>query len=164
MKHQFPLAKRKPLALAILSTRIALSFYNKKQQRVCVAAVELMTMDFARDFQPRQIVCLEHEGTRLYAEVIQVVESRQVCWVRPLLLVEFPDCNYPSIDPPLHDLRPSADLLWPLTLFRPALDTEVMPLLVGLLAEEPPPERDPVAQQQLNQFLHQVWHGRRSAF
>ena len=113
-------------------------------------------MDFTHDFQPRQIVCLEHEGTRLYAEVIQVVESRQVCWVRPLLLVAFTDFKYPSIAPPLYDLRPSADLLWPLTLFRPALDTEVMPL-VQLLVQEPPLESDSAAQQQLNQFLYQVW-------
>lgn len=132
-------------------------------------------MDFTHDFQPRQIVCLEHEGTRLYAEVIQVVESRQVCWVRPLLLVEFSnltqlpevtsgrtltDCNHQSIDPPLYDLRPTADLLWPLSLFRPALDTEVLPLLVQLLAREP--QLDPLctAGQQLNQFIHQVWQAR----
>jgi hypothetical protein len=37
-------------------------------------------------FQPRQIVCLEHETTRLYAEIIEFVEARQVCWVRPLML------------------------------------------------------------------------------
>ena len=121
-------------------------------------------MDFTREFQPRQIVCLEHEGTRLYAEVIQVVESRLVCWVRPLVLVEFSECNYPSFETPLYDLRASADLLWPLTLFRCALDTEVMPILVELLAWEPQPDSDPVARQQLNQFIHQVWHERRGAF
>lgn len=121
-------------------------------------------MDFTRDFQPRQIVCLEHAGTRLYAEVIQVVESRQVCWVRPLLLVEFPECNYPSFEPPLCDLRPSADLLWPLTLFRPALDTEVMPFLVELLASLPQPDCDPAAQHQLHQFIHQVWQAHLGAF
>lgn len=113
-------------------------------------------MDFTCDFQPRQIVCLEHEATRLYAEVIQVVESRQVCWVRPLLLGEFPS-SYPPLEPQLSDLRPSADLLWPLALFRPAIDTEVLPLLVQLLASEPQTEREPVAQQQFNQFIRQVW-------
>ncbi|WP_250122161.1 hypothetical protein [Chroococcidiopsis sp. CCMEE 29] len=114
------------------------------------------SMDFTYDFQPRQIVCLEHEATCLYAEVIQVVESRQVCWVRPLLLKD-PSCNYPPLEPLLYDLRPSADLLWPLTLFRPALDTEVLPLLVQLMASEPQTEREPVAQQQFNQFIRQVW-------
>jgi len=113
-------------------------------------------MDFTCDFQPRQIVCLEHEATRLYAEVIQVVESRQVCWVRPLLLGEF-SSSYPPLEPQLSDLRPSADLLWPLALFRPVIDTEVLPLLVQLLASEPQTEREPVAQQQLHQFIHQVW-------
>jgi hypothetical protein len=121
-------------------------------------------MDFSRNFQPRQIVCLEHKDTRLYAEVIQVVDSRQVCWVRPLLLAEFPHQNYSSFEPPLYDLRSSADLVWPLTLFRPALDTEVIPLLVQLLTLEPQPDCDPAAKQQLNQFIHQVWQAHPDAF
>ncbi len=122
---------------------------------MCVAAVELILMDFICDFQPRQIVCLEHESTCLYAEVIQVAQSRPVCWVRPLLLVEFLS-NYPSFKPLVYDLRVTADLVWPLALFRPALDTEVIPL-VELLASEPQPDRAPVAMKQLNQFIHKVW-------
>lgn len=118
-------------------------------------------MDFSRDFQPRQIVCLEHQDTRLYAEVIQVVESRQLCWVRPLLLVKFtfnhePNINLP-LNLPLYDLRYSADLLWSLTSFRPALDTEVIPLLVQLEALAPPADRSLGSQQQFNQFIRQVW-------
>lgn len=104
-----------------------------------------------------QIVSLEHEGTRLYAELIQVVESRQMWWVRPLLLGFFPS-EQPSDQPsPIYDLRSSAHLLWPITLFRPAFDIEVIPLLSHLLALEPQSEQDPVAQQQLNQFVHKVW-------
>ena len=105
-----------------------------------------------------QIVSLEHEGTRLYAEIIQVVESRQMWWVRPLLLGFFPCGFQPSDQPsPIYDLRSSAHLLWPMTLFRPAFDTEVMPLLSHLLALEPQLEQEPAAQQQLNQFVHKVW-------
>ncbi len=104
-----------------------------------------------------QIVFLEHEDTRLYAELIQVVESRQMWWVRPLLLGFFPS-GQPSDQPsPIYDLRSSAHLLWPMTLFRPAFDTEVIPLLSHLLALEPQLEQDPAAQQQLNQFVYKVW-------
>lgn len=111
-------------------------------------------MDFICDFQPRQIVSLEYESTYLYAEVIQVVESRLVCWVRPLLLAPG---NYLDWEPLVYDLRSTADLVWPLTFFRPALDTEVIPLLVELLASEPQLEHDSTAAKQLNQFIHKVW-------
>ena len=114
------------------------------------------------DFQPRQIVSLEHEGTYLYAEVIQVVEARQMCWVRPLMLV-FLDPPYP-FEPRLYDLRSSADLLWPREPFRSALDTEVMPLLVRLLSLEPQSNHELTAAQQLSQFIHQVWQARSTAF
>ena len=114
-------------------------------------------MDFSCDFQPRQIVYLEHQANRLYAEVIQVVESRMVGWVRPLLLAEFQQGDRQSEQALLSDLRPSADLLWPLALFHFAVDTEVMPLLVQLLSSEPPIDPNPDAVAQLHQFIHQVW-------
>ena len=103
-----------------------------------------------------QIVSLDHEGTRLYAELIQVVESRQMWWVRPLLLGFFPS-GQPSEQSLIYDLRSSAHLVWPIALFRPAFDTEVIPLLSHLLALDPQLEQDPTAQQQLNQFVHKVW-------
>lgn len=112
-------------------------------------------MDFICEFQPRQIVCLQHENRNLYAEVIQVIPSRPVCWVRPLLLAEFPLGD--SCQPLIYDLRSTADLIWPLTLFRSALDTEVIPLMVDLLGSQPQIDRDPVACNQLNQFVHKVW-------
>ncbi len=103
-------------------------------------------------FQPGQIVCLEHDTKSLYAEVIQVVVSRQLCWVRPLLLVAF------TQEPPLiTDLRDASDLFWSINLFRPALDTEVITLLSQVFAKEPKHEPDSDAKQQLNQFIHQVW-------
>lgn len=111
-----------------------------------------------------QIVSLEHEGTRLYAELIQVVESRQMWWVRPLLLGFFPS-GQPSDQPsPIYDLRSSAHLLWPITSFRPALDTEVIPLLSHLLALEPQLEQDSAAQHQLNQFVNKVWHSHHTIY
>jgi len=82
-------------------------------------------MDFTLNF-PRQIVCLEHRGTYLYAEVIQVVVSRQVCWVRCDGHLSDGFQPYDQMSQ-LYDLRGVADLLWPVKFFRPAL--EVIPLL-----------------------------------
>lgn len=110
-------------------------------------------MDISLDFlQPGQIVSLEHGDRNLYAEVIQFVVSRQLCWVRPLLIVTFIQES-----PLITDLRDASDLLWPANLFRPALDTEVITFLSQVLAKEPKTEPDLVAKQQLNQFIHQLW-------
>ncbi|MBD2774931.1 hypothetical protein [Iningainema tapete] len=103
------------------------------------------------DFQPGQIVSLEYNHRRLYAEVIQVVVSRQLCWVRPLLLA-----NYCGEIPEVTDLRDAADLILTINFFRPALDTEV----IGLLSEIQSLSKlntDTGARFQLNQFIHEVW-------
>lgn len=114
-------------------------------------------------FQPNQIVCLEYENTYLYSEVIEVVESRQTCWVRPLMLVvAAPGYEIlPFVSPnqlKLYDLRLGADLLWPISLFRPATDTEVIPLLLQL--DDPDTSvghSSKEANKQLSFFVHQVW-------
>ena len=107
-------------------------------------------------FQSGQIVSLEHDTKRLYAEVIQVVVSRKLCWVRPLLLVAFIE------EPPvITDLRDASDLLWSINLFRPALDTEVITLLSQIFAKEPKHEPDSDAKQELNQFLQQIWQAQK---
>ena len=51
----------------------------------CYAMSE--SMGFALNFKPGQIVSLECGDACLHSEVIQVVEARQICWVRPLMLV-----------------------------------------------------------------------------
>ncbi|MDZ8106066.1 MAG: hypothetical protein RM338_10660 [Nostoc sp. DedQUE12a] len=110
-------------------------------------------MDMNLDFlQPGQIVSLKHGERNLYAEVIQFVVSRQLCWVRPLLMVTFIEES-----PLITDLRDASDLLWPADLFQPALDTEVITLLSQVLAKQPKAELDSAAKQQLNQFIHQLW-------
>ncbi|ABA20900.1 conserved hypothetical protein [Trichormus variabilis ATCC 29413] len=111
-----------------------------------------MIMDISLNFQPGQIVSLEHGERNLYAEVIQVVVARQLCWVRPLLLV-----TYTPELPIIIDLRDGSDLLWPIKLFRHALDTEVITLLSQVLLKEPKLEPDLVAKQQLHQFIQQLW-------
>ncbi len=37
---------------------------------------------------PSQILYLEHGSSRLYAEAVQVIESRHLCWARPILLIQ----------------------------------------------------------------------------
>jgi len=109
------------------------------------------SMDSSIGLQARQIVFLEHRDTRLYAEVIQVVPSRQLCWVRPLVLI-----TLVYEDSQLTDLRSCSDLVWPISLFRPALDVEVIPLLTQMLASESS-EQELVAKQQIHHFINQVW-------
>lgn len=111
-------------------------------------------MKSAVNFQPLQILCLEHDRLRLYVEVIQVAEPRRMCWVRPLMLGEAGDSVH-SAPTLLHDLRQCADLLWPITAFRAAIDTEVLPLLAQL-GETVQPEAEQ-SRQQLQLFMQQVW-------
>lgn len=121
-----------------------------------------ITIGSAQKFQPSQIVCLEHENTSLYAEIIDFVEWRQVCWVRPLMLA----VTEVGSDEPLTlcDLRFGADLLWPASLFRQALDTEVIPLLVQLNLSDTSALICSDAHQQLSHFVHEVWQAYKSAF
>jgi hypothetical protein len=121
------------------------------------------------NFGSRQIVCLEHENTCLYAEIIEFVAQRQVCWVRPLLLaVPTTDNDSPSIVSPkpliLYNLRQGADLLWPACLFRPALDTEVIPLLVQLDQSDNESANSSDAHTQLSCFVREIWQAYKSAF
>lgn len=121
-----------------------------------------ITIGSAQKFQPRQIVCLEHESTYLYAEIIDFVELRQVCWVRPLMLA-FIEAGSDELLA-LYDLRLGSDLLWPASLFRPALDTEVIPLLVQLNVSDTSALICSDAHQQLSRFVHEVWQAHKSAF
>ena len=128
-----------------------------------------LSIGSAYKFQPRQIVCLEHENTRLYTEVIEVVALRPVCWVRPVMLAVSIADNDPllaasSQQLTLYDLRQGADLLWPATLFRPALDTEVIPLLVQLNDPDDQREDHSEAHKQLSCFVRNVWQAYKSAF
>lgn len=105
-------------------------------------------------FQPHQIACLEQDTTRLYAEVLDVVEWRQICWLRPWILTQSEASQESSS---LYDLRQSPDLLWPSRSLRLALDIEVIPLLVQLEDSDREPNNYPEAHYQLNSFISKVW-------
>ena len=106
-------------------------------------------------FKPRQIVCLESYDERLYGEVIQIIEQRQTCWVRPILVVQQEFL--------VRDLRSSSDLILPLCLFRQCFDTEVIPFLTQLQ------QSDEIATHKippfnLNLFVQRVWRTNEDKF
>jgi hypothetical protein len=113
-------------------------------------------------FEPCQIVCLEYETSRLYGEVVQIAEQRQVCWVRPLLLTVAVSAGAEQgeTEPCIYDLRRGSDLLLPVVLFRAALDVEVIPLFPHLYSHD---EADstpfqPTGHQQLRQLIQKIWN------
>jgi hypothetical protein len=109
-------------------------------------------MDISPKFHSGQIVSLDYSNQNLYAEVIEIVVSRQLCWVRPLLLV-----NSTQELPLVIDVHDVSDLLWPIELFRAPLDTEVIAFLGQFFPKELKFEADLVAKQEFNLFIHQLW-------
>lgn len=124
-------------------------------------------MNIKPKFQSGQIISLDDDNKHLYAEVIEEVVSRGLCWVRPLLLVEYyNDLQYthhhfsPNLDEDttnIVDLREAGDLLWTTSAFRPALDTEVINLISQLVPKDLRLEIDKIAHKQLNLFINQLW-------
>ena len=126
------------------------------------------------DIQPHQIIYLEHENTRLYVEVIQMVKARKLCWARPLALLAqtsaftgtpiTPDFSYLGSDNlSLYDLDESPDILWPIELFHPALDTEVLPLLSRLGSQKQKGDTQ-LNRQHLSRFIQKLWAANQKVF
>jgi len=121
------------------------------------------------DLKCSQIVCLDYENLCLFAEVIQVIESRKMCWVRPLLMQVKPaNLDDDMTMGEIWDLRESIDLVLPITLFRATLDSELLPLLSYLYQSEQAEqiaEKEPgFARQQLNILVRQLWEKYPDAF
>lgn len=124
--------------------------------------------------QPSQIVCLELGATCLYAEVVQIVEARRLCWAHPLVLAmdslgteDFPQSSEHQFERSCHDLRQGSDLLLPAVLFRQALDVEAIPLLSSLYKLDTIAHSEPnaiVARRQLNEFIRQICQAHPEAF
>jgi hypothetical protein len=115
------------------------------------------------DVQPGHILCLEHEDTYLYAELIQAIPQNERVWVRPLMLAVSPSsfgasavCDETQPQPFLYDLREGSDLLCAAILFRAALDTEVLPLLAQLGHFKALSDGDRTAHHHLHGFIRQV--------
>jgi hypothetical protein len=130
--------------------------------------VQPNSLNSASQFRPQQLVCLEHEHTFLYGEVIQVIPQRKICWVRPLMLVIMSKNNDTSSScQQLHtpiDLRWESDLILPIDLFRFAIDTEIIPLLVQLENLDNFSKTKLTARQHLHHFLKQICQAHREIF
>ncbi|MGJ3245367.1 MAG: hypothetical protein ACFE0I_04750 [Elainellaceae cyanobacterium] len=117
--------------------------------------------------QPSQIIRLDYKTRHLYAELIQVVELRQMYWVRPLALTISEESDTGTKfneEHTIFDLRRGVDLLCPCSLFQVALDTEVIPLLVRLNNLKHSQEGDRLSHQQLQSFIQEIWHAYPDAF
>jgi len=128
------------------------------------------------DLRPHQIFYLEQGSSRLYGELIQVVAERNLCWLRPIALYclsqnsqdrlsqEAADSNPADGAAILYDLSQGADLICPDSLLRPALDTDLLPLLAQLhdLKTEPVPASQNL--HRLRQFIQQLWQAEPEAF
>ncbi|MEM8722094.1 MAG: hypothetical protein AAGE84_22830 [Cyanobacteria bacterium P01_G01_bin.39] len=111
-----------------------------------------------------QIACLEYRKVRLYGEVIQIIPRRQICWFRPIYLIDS-RLNQASLSNDfIVDLRAGSDLLWPEILFRPALDTEVLDFLAQLNEIDHTAHRRLSSQKYLNNFLYEVWQSHQDKF
>ncbi len=105
-------------------------------EQVNLAAEEGSERFTGEEFTPQQVVCIEQGSLRLFAEVVQMVALRSRCWARPLALAEVvPESLQLALR---YDLRESSHLLLPATVFRAALDVELIPLMTALFHPEKP--------------------------
>lgn len=116
-------------------------------------------------FKVNQIICLEDRSTCLYGEVIQLIPSRQICWFRPICMtINNLEQDLDIQNRQLIHLQSGSDLLWPVSLFRAALDTEVIFLLGKLDSLEKSQDYQLFCRQHLNRFIHQVWEHNQDKF
>lgn len=111
---------------------------------------------------PNQIACLECDLQRLFVEIIQVIEPRQLYWARPLALVSFSTSSpwiQATSDPVPHvqPLSGEPDIVWPMGDFRVALDSEVVPLLPYFTYSSGGPPPGAAATSVMQQFMERLW-------
>ncbi|WP_017292902.1 hypothetical protein [Geminocystis herdmanii] len=105
-----------------------------------------------------QIVCLDCQNKSLYCEVIDIINDRKTCWVRPLILVNLntQDNNYYPLKNDIYDLRFTSDLLWNMDDFRIVLDTEYIQFLANLQEFEFDEDKLILGKQQLRLFIQEI--------
>lgn len=111
-----------------------------------------------------QIVCLEHQESCLYGEVIQLIPERQLCWFRPICIVISDRSDEYLPKSKLIDLQLGADLIWPIAFFRPVLDTEVISFWGKLndVSNLVMPKKS--SRQHLNYFVKLFWRDNKDKF
>lgn len=133
-----------------------------------------MEQDRSSLLRPSEFACLQHQHTRLYTEIIQVIEPKQRYWARPVLLCESIELSSEGtgVMKTIYDVRSCSDLLWPRSLFQTVFDTELIPLLVHLHANSnagdsvvaPWTQPLALARQKLHQFMQTLWQAYPTAF
>jgi hypothetical protein len=109
-------------------------------------------------FVPSQIVCLEGQYKSLFCEVIELISSRSLCWVRPIILVNLTDSHsdYFNYKNSICDLRFTSDLLWDTSDFRIVLDTEYLELFTSLDDFEFEENKLQLANRELRYFIQEL--------
>ena len=109
-------------------------------------------------FVPSQIVCLEGQNKSLFCEVIEMISSRSLCWVRPVILVNLTEghSDYFSYKDNIYDLRFTSDLLWDTSDFRIVLDTEYIEFFTNLDDFEFEEDKLQWANQELRYFIQEL--------
>ncbi|WPF87725.1 hypothetical protein WEU38_13010 [Cyanobacterium aponinum AL20118] len=109
-------------------------------------------------FIPSQIVALDYQNKSLYCEVIDAIESRDLCWVRPIILVDkmTEKTDYLTDKNDIYDLRFTSDLLWNIKDFRIVLDTEYIEFLVNLSDFEFDDDKLKLAREKLKLFIKEI--------
>lgn len=126
-------------------------------------------MKTPHSFRPYQVLCIEHQDQHFYSEMIQEITLRQSYWVRPLALKvekKLPSKHlYTQTDSTaFYDLRGQSDLILPSALFRAALDTEVVQLLVSIDAANCCNEGDRPVHRLLRDLIVELCQSYPSAF
>jgi hypothetical protein len=115
-----------------------------------------MTENLPLLFRSQEIVYIEYNELRLFAEVIQTIPDRNRCWVKPLALAKYTDFKFEL----LHDLQECAQLILSASLFRSALDTDVIPVMMELFQLEKTADRSnhptSIDRQALHHFIHNL--------
>ena len=121
---------------------------------------------------PSQILYLDNGSSRLYAEAIQIVESRHLCWARPTLLIQGLPLGIDEVDRQsaianaaahpessllsFYDLADGPDIIWPVALFKLAFDLDFF-ALISWLKSHPSEAASRQSQQQLKRFIGSFW-------
>jgi len=111
-----------------------------------------------------QIVCLEHQKSCLYGEVIQLIPERQLCWFRPMCIVILDEPEQYLTESEVINLQFGSDLLWPLALFRPVLDTELLSFWGKLDNTSNLLISKKSSRQHLNSFVELFWQDNKDKF
>jgi hypothetical protein len=108
-------------------------------------------------FSTNQIICLDFQNSSLYCEVIDLAQSQNLGWLRPVILVDSSDDkDQLTRQGEVYDLRYSSDLLWNVEKFRHVFDTEYIEFISQLEEYDWTEDKAFFARQKLREFLLEI--------